>query len=117
MAPDAYTGRWLVWSALGIWVVSLLLTGYYLAEPSLGFAGCELVPGSSRYGESSRSWLPPGQTCTYALPAALGQGQPLIEEPPTLRLLVAGMALTGLPLCLHLRRMLRRPGRRERAAA
>ena len=108
-----------MWSGLGLWLLSLLLTASYLAEPFLGFAGCELVPGTSLYGEPGRSWFPPGQTCSYALPGTLEAGQPLVLGPPTLRLLVVGIALAGLPVCVRLRRLLllaRRPAE-ERVAA
>lgn len=60
---------------VGMWlctlVVWLLLTAAQWAFSS--DTDCELSPGSSVYGEAGRSWLPPGQTCTYDL------GQPGLE--------------------------------------
>ena len=34
-----------------------------------GALSCELVAGSSYYGEARWSWLPPGTTCTYTVGA------------------------------------------------
>lgn len=47
---------------LGVWI---LITAAQWAFSS--DTDCELSPGSSVYGVAERSWLPPGQTCTYDL--------------------------------------------------
>lgn len=103
---SAYPGRWLVTLGYVLWAASLLYVLGCLAAPSvLGSLGCELTPGSSVYGEASRSWLPPGTTCTYEL---RGYG-PYVTHPSPARLLVVAMALVGLPLTRHLGGLLRRP--------
>ncbi|MDQ3902008.1 MAG: hypothetical protein M3319_16730, partial [Actinomycetota bacterium] len=60
--------------------------------------------GSSVFGQASRSWLPPGTTCTYDL-SDYGLPTNVVIRPTPLRLAVVG-ALVGLPALLHLRRLL-----------
>ncbi len=50
---------WFV-AALGL-IVSLVLDRTLL----YGSTSCELIPGTSFYGEQKWSWLPLGPTCTY----------------------------------------------------
>jgi len=51
-----------------------------------------MLEGSSFIGESSWSWLPPGQVCTWEVTAA-GQSFTITEEPPTERLVVPVLLL------------------------
>ncbi len=104
---NAYAGRWLVVSGFGGWALCVLYVVACLAAPSVvGDAGCELAPGSSVFGQASRSWLPPGTTCTYDL-SAHGLPADVVIGPSPLRLAVLGGALAGLPVLVHLRRLLR----------
>lgn len=61
-------GGMLLWAVCGLALAGALALEAYevLAMRSIA---CELVPGSSVYGHASWSWLAPGKTCTYALPA------------------------------------------------
>jgi hypothetical protein len=103
---SAYPGRWLVTLGYMLWAASVLYVVACLAAPSVvGHTGCELTPGSSVYGEASRTWLPPGTTCTWELS---GYGR-YVTSPSPVRLVVVGMALVGLPLLRYLAGLLRRP--------
>ncbi|MGY1652122.1 hypothetical protein [Geodermatophilus sp. SYSU D01119] len=70
----------------------------------VGGAACELTPGSSVYGEPSRSWLPPGTTCTYAAGPATGLDEELVVDPPARRTAVLAVAVAGGPALLLARR-------------
>jgi hypothetical protein len=103
---SSYPGRWLVVLGLVLWVVSVLYLAACLAGPSLlGGTACELAPGSSVFREASRSWLPPGTTCTWELG---GYGRH-VEGPSPLRLVVVVWALAGWPLTRYLHGLLGRP--------
>lgn len=105
----SYPGRWLVTLGYAVWIGSVVYVVACLAAPSmLGDLGCELVPGSSVYGEATRSWLPPGTTCSYDL-SGFGLSDHFVTGPPPLRLLVVAMALTGFPLLSSLGHLLKRP--------
>ncbi len=102
---SAYPGRWLVTLGYLVWVASVLYVVACLVAPSV-FSDfrCELIQGSSIYGEPSRSWLPPGTTCTWELDP---YGRYVLTPSPV-RLVVVVMALTGFPLLRYLDRLLRR---------
>jgi hypothetical protein len=101
-----YQGRMLLGLGVAFWVVSVLFVIACLVAPSfVGAAGCELGSGSSVFGEPSRSWLPPGTTCTYDL-SGYGLPSAVIIEPSPLRLVVVVAALIGLPALLRLRHLL-----------
>ena len=100
----AYPGRWLVTLGYLAWVLCVMYVVACLAAPSM-FGYCELTPGSSVFGEATRSWLPPGTTCTYEL-SPYGR---LVLSPSPMRLVVIALALTGLPVLRHLGHLLRRP--------
>ncbi len=103
---SAYPGRWLVVLGYLLWAASVLYVVACLAAPSVvGDIGCELTPGSSFYGEASRSWLPPGTTCTWEL-ESYGR---YVTSPSPVRLVVVVMALAGLPLVRYVSGLLRRP--------
>ena len=76
-----------------LWALGVLLTLAWLVAPAV--AVCELVPGSSVLGEASRSWLPPGTTCTYELPIGPGEPVVFVERPSALRLVVLGGVVVG----------------------
>ena len=76
-----------------LWALCVLVTLAWLAGPAV--AVCELVPGSSVLGEASRSWLPPGTTCTYELPIGPGEPVVFVERPSALRLVVVGVVVAG----------------------
>ena len=103
----SYPGRWLVRLGYAAWVVSVAYVLACLAAPSM-FGGCELTPGSSVFGDATRSWLPPGTTCTYDL-SGYGLSENFVTRPSPVRLVVVAMALTGFPLLQYLRRLLKRP--------
>jgi hypothetical protein len=57
---DSYPGRSLVTVGYVIWAASVLYVGACLAAPSIvGDMACQTSPGSSVYGQATRSWLPP----------------------------------------------------------
>lgn len=102
---SSYPGRWLVTLGFVAWVASVLYVVACLAAPSvLGGVGCELSPGNSVLGEASRSWIPPGTTCTYNL----GVYGRYVSRPAPVRLVVVAAALAGLPLLRYLGRVLKR---------
>lgn len=104
---NAYAGRWLIIAGVAGWALCVLYVLACLVSPSIvGDAGCELAPGSSVFGEASRSWLPPGTTCTYDL-SDYGLPDEVVIGPSPLRLAVVAGALTGGPVVLYLRRLLR----------
>jgi hypothetical protein len=106
---NAYPGRRLLIAGWAVWVLALLVVLGYLVAPSIvGDAGCELIRGSSVYGEASGSWLPPGTTCTYDL-SAYGLPADLVVSPSPLRLLPVAVAVAGVPVLARLCRLLRRP--------
>lgn len=110
----AYPGRWLVALGYLVWVSSVLyVVACLLAPAATGSTGCELTPGSSVFGEASRSWLPPGTTCTWELN---GYGR-YVTTPSPVRLVVVAMALTGFPLLRYLSRLLSRPAPVDAAKA
>lgn len=101
-----YPGRWLIILGYVLWVASVVYVVACLAAPSMvGESGCELTPGGSVYGEASRSWFPPGTTCTWEL---RGYGH-YVTSPSPVRLIFVGVALAGLPLVRYLSGLLRRP--------
>lgn len=101
----SYPGRWLVILGFAATVLSVLYVVACLAAPSLsGDVSCELTPGSSVFGEATRSWLPPGRTCTYDL-TEYGR---YVSSPSPLRLVVVAAAIVGLPATAYLSRLLRR---------
>jgi hypothetical protein len=106
-----YPGRWLVTLGYVVWVGSVVYVAACLVAASLlGDLSCELVPGSSLYGEASRSWLPPGRTCTYDL-SAIGSELPgsfVTTTPSPLRLVFVAIAIAGLPLLRYLSRLMTR---------
>lgn len=57
-------------AANGMWLVAVLgfLVWLGFEAATLGPASCELVPGSSLYGDASWSWLQLGQVCTWEHP-------------------------------------------------
>lgn len=104
---NAYAGRWLVTTGIVGWALSALYVIACWASPSIvGDAGCELGSGSSAFGDASRSWLPPGTTCTYDL-SNYDLPSDVVVGPSPLRLLVLGAALAGLPVLMYLRGILR----------
>lgn len=106
-----YPGRWLVAVVVLLWAVSVLYVIACLLAPTvIGEAGCELAPGTSIYGSASRSWLPPGTTCTYNLTDAQVPAENYVVAPSTERLLLVAVAIMGLPLAYHLHRVLSRAG-------
>lgn len=103
-----YPGRWLVTVGCVVWGVAVLYLAACLVSPSLaGAAGCELAPGSSVFGDASRSWLPPGTTCTYDL-SGYGLPADVVVDPSPLRFAVVGVVLAGPPALLHVHRLLAR---------
>ena len=107
--PDVtpYAGRWLLVTDFVGWALCTLYVVACWTSPSIvGDAGCELGSGSSVFGEASRSWLPPGTTCTYDL-SNYGLSADVVIGPSPLRLLVLAVALVGLPVLAYLRRLLR----------
>jgi hypothetical protein len=85
-----------VWAlALLVWI-GLLAAEWYLT----GDVACPLDPNSSVYGTAQWSWLPPGRTCTWQLPAGTH-----IDGAPTARLgTLLLFALWGASLLLLRRR-------------
>jgi hypothetical protein len=105
----AWPGRRLLRLGLLLWVASVLYVVACLIEPSVvDPTGCELAPGSSVFGDPTRSWLPPGTTCTYDL-SGFGLPEHVVIRPSPARLVVVVLAVLGLPLLHHLRRLLRHP--------
>lgn len=105
----AYAGRWLIITGIVGWALCALYVLACWASPSIvGDSGCELAPGSSVFGDASRSWLPPGTTCTYDL-SDYGLPADVAIAPSPLRLLVLGATLAGLPVLVYLRQVLRDP--------
>lgn len=101
----SYPGRWLVIVGLVVWGLSVLCVGAFLAEMSLSSdIDCEMPPGSSRFGEATLSWFPPGTVCTYEF----GEYLPYVSGPSPLRLVVILAALIGFPLLRYLSRLLKR---------
>lgn len=104
----SYPGREVVTAGVAVWTAALLYVLGCLVAPSLvGTSSCELAPGSSVFGEASRSWLPPGTTCTYDVSSS-GLPVEVVTTPSPLRLVVVAVVLIGPPVLLHLRRLLRR---------
>ncbi|MFB9313400.1 hypothetical protein [Nocardioides plantarum] len=99
-----YPGRWLVNASFVGWGLCALLVVAYLAPWGVDdMTDCALSSGASAFGEASRSWLPPGVTCTWDL----ANGAQYVDRPPLLRLLVVAMAVVGPLVSLYLRRVLR----------
>ncbi len=104
-----YPGRWLVTLGYVLWVASVAYVLACWASPWVyGNVGCEFGRGTSVYGDATRSWLPPGTTCTYDL-SAFGLPDHYQYGPSPVRLLVVAMALTGFPLLRYLGGLLKRP--------
>lgn len=102
----SYPGRWLVVLGYVGWVLCVLLVVACLVAPS-GSTTCDLSPGASIFGEASRSWLPPGTTCTWDL-SLYGLSSNVVDRPSPLRLVVVVAALVGLPLVRYVARLLKR---------
>lgn len=93
--------RGIVPYAWACWALSVAAALAVLAIPTIiGATGCKLVPGTSFYGTMSRSWLPPGATCTYDVP---GIGRH-VERPSPFTLAPFAVAVLGLPVLRHLTR-------------
>lgn len=106
-----YPGRWLVTLGYVVWAASVVYVAACLAAASLfSDLSCELVPGSSSYGEASRSWLPPGGTCTHDLRGAGAKvsGSFVTTSPSPLRLVFVAITIAGVPVLRHLSRLLKR---------
>jgi hypothetical protein len=107
-----YPGRWLVNASFVVWGLCALLVVAYLAPWGVDdMTDCELSPGVSVFGEASRSWFPPGVTCTWDL----ADGGRYVDRPPMLRLVVVALAVVGPFASLYLRRLLRSSDVAERA--
>jgi hypothetical protein len=99
-----YPGRRLVNASFLVWGLCAVVVVAYLAPWGVDdITSCATSPGGSNFGKASRSWFPPGVTCTW--PSA--DGAPYVERPPVLRLLVVALAVVGPVVSLHLRRVLR----------
>ena len=88
----ALLDRWPSLLGWTVWVVAVLsVVAWWTAPAVFGDALlCELAPGSSVYGRADRSWLPPGNTCTYPSPSGV-----LVAGPPPWRLAVVAVAVAG----------------------
>ncbi len=101
----SFPGRWLVIGSLAIWFLAVLTTAAWLIAPAAADSvTCELSAGGSVFGEASRSWIPPGTTCTYDL----GEYGRYVTGPAPARLIVVAVALVAPPVIWHLTRLLRR---------
>lgn len=76
---------------------------------------CELTPGSSSFGEATRSWIPPGTTCTYDL-SGYGIATPPGGRSSPLCPVFMVVAVFGLPVLMYVTRAMRNPISRTRAA-
>jgi hypothetical protein len=84
---------WALRALLATWAVSVLaVIGWWVVGAFGSDLGCEFAPGTSSYGESSLSVIPPGRTCTYS-----GQGTQAthVDAPDYGRVLVLGVAVGG----------------------
>jgi len=82
---------WAPWTLLTIWAVSTMTVATWWTIGLVGSdVGCEFAPGTSLYGESSPSLIPPGRTCTWEY-----AGDTHVDGPDPARLLVLGVALAG----------------------
>lgn len=85
-----------------VWLLSLLAWVAYLAfEAFVGFANCELVAGTSLYGESVWTWLPPGTACVYDAGVLGREVGPHIDAPPLDRLGIALVLFVLWPVTLR----------------
>jgi hypothetical protein len=90
------------------WALCVLyLAGCLVAPSLLANTGCELTPGGSVFGVATRSWVPPGTTCTYDL-SQYGITGDVVIGPSPLRLLFVAPALIGLPLIRRFSRTVKR---------
>jgi hypothetical protein len=117
MCRMTYRGRWLVLASFVLWALCAFVVVAWLSPLGVADTDCEFAAGSSRYGEASRSLLPPGTTCTYpdlrGLPAH-------IDSPSSVRLLVVAMAVVGPFVSAYMRRVLRaspQPVGRDRSSS
>ncbi|QIK65145.1 hypothetical protein G7072_01270 [Nocardioides sp. HDW12B] len=100
--PAGYPGRWLVGSSYVLGAVSLLLVALWLLFAEDSSLMCDFETASSFWGTAERSWFPPGTTCTWEI-----EGFRHVDRPDPSRLAVLAMAVAGIPLGRHLRRLLR----------
>jgi hypothetical protein len=99
-----YPGRWLVNVSFALWAFCALLVVAWMAPWGVDDVSCQLEPGSSLFGEATRSWLPPGTTCTWN---DLRPGLQHVDSPSPVRLLVVAMAVLGPFASTYVRRLLR----------
>lgn len=85
-----------VWALTLLGWIVLLAVEWYFTD---GVA-CPLDPNTSLHGTARWSWLPPGRTCTWELPAGTHT-----DDPPTARLgMLLLFVLWGASLLLLRRR-------------
>ena len=90
----AATVGFAVWGLVALMMLaSLTFEGLVLTGP----LSCELVPGSSVFGQSHWSWIPLGRYCVYDL----GNGLPQYVVGPSMRRGWVALTLLGWPLSLY----------------
>jgi hypothetical protein len=98
-----YAGRWLINASFVLWALAAAVVVWWWADPLNLANSCDLSGSSSVFGEASRSWLPPGTTCTWEI-----NGIEHIDSPSHLRTLVLTTSLLGPFVSAYLRRLLMR---------
>ncbi|MEX0427296.1 hypothetical protein AB3X52_06675 [Nocardioides sp. DS6] len=114
---DVYPGRWIIVLGYLVTAICAALVIFWLVTPA--FADpylCTPIWGNGQYGDPSRSWIPPGTSCTFHARAS-GMQIDIVNRPTAWRLIPLLAAVTGFPLTRHLRRLLRRAAVAPRADA
>lgn len=82
----------ILWAVLWLTVSCAWIALLTLEWLTHGPVSCPLEPGTSLYGTSSWSWLPPGRVCTWEITVDAGT-YTVTDEPPIARLGIAALLL------------------------